>query len=116
MFRKSGRALLRARLNATGRTVPLMPVAAIPGDSLRRLGADHLRPGGRRTIPRGAAVREGAEMARFQHGSAIVVPAPKGFTLCAGARDGRETRGGEPLMHLPAPSPAAGCSPPSDPA
>ena len=44
---------------------------------------------------------KGAEMGWFQHGSTIIVFAPKGFTLCDGVTDGTRLRMGQPLMKVP---------------
>jgi phosphatidylserine decarboxylase len=40
-------------------------------------------------------------MGWFQHGSTILVFAPRGFTLHEGIREGTLVRAGEPLMRLP---------------
>jgi phosphatidylserine decarboxylase len=50
---------------------------------------------------------KGEEMGWFQHGSTIIVFAPRGFTLCPGIEAGARLRMGQPLMRLPtgAPSP-----------
>jgi phosphatidylserine decarboxylase len=40
-------------------------------------------------------------MGWFQHGSTIIVFAPRGFTLCEGIAPGRRLRMGQPLMQLP---------------
>jgi phosphatidylserine decarboxylase len=46
-------------------------------------------------------VQKGAEMGWFEHGSTIIVFAPRGFTLCDGVREQRIIRMGQPLMRLP---------------
>ena len=40
-------------------------------------------------------------MGWFQHGSTIIVFAPRGFALCDGVREGARIRVGERLMRLP---------------
>jgi phosphatidylserine decarboxylase len=40
-------------------------------------------------------------MGWFQHGSTIIVFAPRGFTLCDGITDGARIRMGQRLMALP---------------
>jgi len=40
-------------------------------------------------------------MGWFQHGSTILVFAPRGFTLHEGIHEGTPIRAGEPLMRLP---------------
>ena len=54
-----------------------------------------------RTGPCDAALRKGQEMGWFEHGSTIVVLAPKGFALCGGVQGGARIRVGEPLMRVP---------------
>ena len=39
-------------------------------------------------------------MGWFEHGSTIIVFAPRGFALCDNIRDGTAIRMGEPLMRL----------------
>ena len=45
--------------------------------------------------------RKGEEMGWFEHGSTIIVLAPKGFALCEAVSTGTTIRMGEPLMRLP---------------
>ena len=40
-------------------------------------------------------------MGWFEHGSTIIVLAPKGFALCETVSTGNTIRMGEPLMRLP---------------
>jgi phosphatidylserine decarboxylase len=40
-------------------------------------------------------------MGWFQHGSTIIVFAPKGFAPCEGIADGKQVRMGEALMRIP---------------
>jgi phosphatidylserine decarboxylase len=40
-------------------------------------------------------------MGWFQHGSTIIVFAPRGFALCPGIESGVRLRMGQALMHLP---------------
>jgi phosphatidylserine decarboxylase len=48
-----------------------------------------------------AHYRKGEEMGWFQHGSTIIVFAPKGFTLAPGIADGTPVRMGQALLRLP---------------
>ena len=48
-----------------------------------------------------ARFRKGEEMGWFEHGSTIIVFAPKGFALCDGVATGRRIRMGQPLLRLP---------------
>ncbi|ACL59668.1 archaetidylserine decarboxylase [Methylobacterium nodulans] len=104
LFCKNERAVVRTRLAATGHAVALVPVAAILVASLRfrflDIGLD-LRLKGPCTLPCDAALAKGQEMGWFQHGSTIIVLAPKGFSLCDTVREGHRIRLGEPLMRLP---------------
>jgi phosphatidylserine decarboxylase len=50
-------------------------------------------------FPRRTPYAKGEEMGWFEHGSTIIVFAPRGFTLCA--RPGGVIRMGEPLLRLP---------------
>jgi phosphatidylserine decarboxylase len=52
-------------------------------------------------IPCQAQIDKGEEMGWFQHGSTIVVFAPKGFALCGSVGQGAVIRMGQPLMRLP---------------
>lgn len=104
LFCRNERAVLRLRLDRSGAIVTLVPVAAIlvAGLRLRFLGLDAgLREREPRTVSCDAALRKGEEMGWFEHGSTIVVLAPRGFALCGGVRDGTRIRVGEPLMRVP---------------
>lgn len=106
LFCKNERAAIRTRLDATGEIVTLVPVAAILVASLRLRFLDillDLRKGPRK-IPCAASLRKGEEMGWFQHGSTIIVLAPRGFELCAGVQVGLRIRAGEPLLRRRDPS------------
>src|SRR5262245_17823999 len=106
LFCKNERAMLRMRLERGGREIPheilLVPVAAVLVASIRLHFLDtllHLRYRGPNLIACDARYAKGAEMGWFQHGSTILVFAPRGFPLLA--RGGTLIRMGQPLMHLP---------------
>jgi phosphatidylserine decarboxylase len=103
LFCKNERAVIRTRLAATGHVVTLVPVAAILVASIRLnfLGARLDLRRGPNVIPCDAAFHKGEEMGWFQHGSTIIVFAPKGFKLSEGVRAGGAIRMGQPLMRLP---------------
>jgi phosphatidylserine decarboxylase len=104
LFCKNERALLRTRLEAGGHEVLLVPVAAVLVASIRLHFIDvllHLRYRGPNVIACDARLAKGEEMGWFQHGSTILVFAPRGFTLHEGVREGASIRTGEPLMRLP---------------
>jgi phosphatidylserine decarboxylase len=102
LFCRNERALIRARLEASGHEILLVPVAAVLVASIRLHFADvllHLRYRGANPIACDARLAKGEEMGWFQHGSTILVFAPRGFALRA--REGDRIRAGEPLLRLP---------------
>jgi phosphatidylserine decarboxylase len=104
LYCRNERATLRLRLGEGGHVVTLVPVAAILVASLRlhcvarRL---HLRYTGPQRIDCDAPVTKGQELGWFEHGSTIIVFAPRGFTLCPGIETGAVVRMGRRLMALP---------------
>jgi phosphatidylserine decarboxylase len=106
LFCRNERALLRLRLEHGGHEVLLVPVAAVLVASIRLHFLDvllHLRYRGPNQITCDARYAKGEEMGWFEHGSTILVFAPRGFELGAGVRAGARVRAGEPLLRLPAP-------------
>jgi phosphatidylserine decarboxylase len=104
LFCKNERAVLRARLIASGHLITLVPVAAILVASIRLHFLDsvtHVRECGPRPVACNARFEKGAEMGWFEHGSTIIVFAPAEFSLCANVREGGLIRVGQPLLHLP---------------
>jgi phosphatidylserine decarboxylase len=103
LFCKNERTVIRTRLRPTGHLVTLVPVAAILVAGIRLRFADLLVDPRRepQAIPCGASFRKGQEMGWFEHGSTIIVLAPKGFALCEAAATGSTIRMGEPLMRIP---------------
>ena len=104
LFCRNERAVIRCRLAAGGAQITLVPVAAVLVASIRLHFADvllHLRYRGPNLIPCNAQLHKGQEMSWFQHGSTIIVFAPKGFSLCEGIRTGAVVRTGQPLLALP---------------
>ncbi len=102
LFCRNERAVLRTRLEASEHRLLLVPVAAVLVASIRLHFLDvrlHLRYRGPNVIPCDAHVSKGAELGWFEHGSTILVFAPRGFTLLA--REGALIRAGERLMRLP---------------
>lgn len=103
LFCRNERAALRYRLDA-GPVVTLVPVAAVLVASIRLHALDvllHLRWRGPHEMPCDARYAKGDEMGWFQHGSTIVVFAPRGFALAEGVAPARRVRMGEPLLRLP---------------
>jgi phosphatidylserine decarboxylase len=104
LFCKNERAVIRTVLSGSGHIVTLVPVAAILVASIRLRFLDlllsmHYR--GETEIPCHAPFDKGEEMGWFEHGSTIIVFAPRGFTLCEHVREGITIRMGRPLMRLP---------------
>jgi phosphatidylserine decarboxylase len=104
LFCRNERAVIPTTLDASGLVVTLVPVAAILVASIRLHFVDPLLDAGYRgdrDIPCRASFAKGEEMGWFQHGSTIIVFAPKGFALCDGVSQGVTIRMGRPLMRLP---------------
>jgi len=104
LFCKNERAVIRTRLNTTGHSIALVPVAAILVASIRLRFLDILLHPGHRgpsVFACDASFRKGEDMGWFQHGSTIIVFAPDGFSLCENVREGTVIRVGQGLMHLP---------------
>jgi phosphatidylserine decarboxylase len=104
LFCRNERAVLRLRLKHGGEPLALVPVAAILVASLRLHAPDlrlHLRYRGPAEIPCHEDVAKGQELGWFEHGSTIIVFAPRGFALAPGVAPGLRIRMGEPLLHRP---------------
>jgi len=100
LFCRNERAVIRCRLR-TGELLTLVPVAAILVASIRLRFLDvrlHLRYRGPNIIPCDAALRRGEEMGWFEHGSTIIVFAPRGVELDPGLREGGRINMGRVLM------------------
>ena len=105
LFCKNERACIEYRVGgdgpARGQRLALVPVAAILVASIRLHFYDvllHMRYAGPREVDCDAAFAKGQEMGWFQHGSTIIVLAPKGFALCDGLAEGQGVRMGQALM------------------
>lgn len=104
LFCKNERAVIQASVGKTSHSIALVPVAAILVASIRLHFLNvllHIRYRGPNEIQCDATFKKGDEMGWFEHGSTIIVFAPKGFQLCEGIEPGKRIRMGEPLMHLP---------------
>jgi phosphatidylserine decarboxylase len=104
LFCRNERAVLRARLAQGGHPIALVPVAAILVASIRLHFLDvllHLRYRGPHELPCKARFAKGEEMGWFQHGSTVIVFAPRGFSLCDGLEPGARIRMGQALLRLP---------------
>ena len=104
LYCRNERATIRLRMDAGGHVLTLVPVAAILVASLRLHCVDlrlHLGYRGPQHIDCDAHVAKGQEMGWFEHGSTIIVFAPRGFTLCPGISTGLQVSMGQRLMQLP---------------
>ena len=102
LFCKNERALIKVDLERSKEEILLVPVAAVLVASIRLHCLDvtlHLRYRGPNEMPCDARFAKGAEMGWFEHGSTILVLAPRGFRLLAA--EGDRIRVGQPLMRLP---------------
>lgn len=100
LFCKNERAVLHLR-QADGTPLLLVPVAAILVASMRLRALEvplNLRYRGPNELPCDAPYRKGEEMGWFEHGSTILVFAPRGHRLAPGIATGRTLRMGEPLL------------------
>jgi phosphatidylserine decarboxylase len=108
LFCKNERAILRMTLTAD-HGVTLVAVAAILVASIRLHCLDGLVNRdfqGRKSFACGTEVRKGQELGWFQHGSTILLFAPKDFRFCDNIREGTRIRVGEPLMRMSTGRPA----------
>ena len=110
LFCKNERAIIQTRLQASSELLTLVPVAAILVASIRLhclnmpLNLTHRGP----NIMRCAAdYRKGEEMGWFEHGSTIIVLAPKTLALAGNIESGTIIRQGQALMR-PAPARSRG--------
>jgi phosphatidylserine decarboxylase len=104
LFCRNERAVLRMRLAQGGQPIAIVPVAAILVASLRLHALDvllHLKYRGPNEMPCDVAVSKGDELGWFQHGSTIIVFAPRGFRLADGIVPGARIRMGQALMQMP---------------
>jgi phosphatidylserine decarboxylase len=103
LYCKNERAILRTRLSS-GQLLAIVPVAAILVASIRLHFLDvmlHLKHPGPNELPCRAEVKKGEELGYFQHGSTVVLFAPRGFTLANGIQPGSSVRMGQALLRLP---------------
>ena len=109
LFCKNERALLSLRIGAENHPIALVPVAAILVASIRLHGIDTLFKSGwrgQKIFNCHVEFSKGQELGWFQHGSTILVFAPRGFTLAQNIFPGQHIKMGQPLMQLPEPQSA----------
>ncbi|HXY59219.1 MAG TPA: archaetidylserine decarboxylase [Methylocystis sp.] len=103
LFCKNEHAVIRARLAGTGIPITLTPVAAVLVASMRFDFLDaalDLRRSGAKVFACSAEFKKGQKMGWFEHGSTIIVFAPRGVCLHESVIEGARIRVGEPLMRL----------------
>ena len=104
LFCKNERAAIVARIEPDGTPLVLVAVAAVLVASIRLhclAETLHLRYRGPRVIPCASRYRKGDELGWFEHGSTILMFAPRGYALCEGLREGAQIRVGQRLMQMP---------------
>ena len=104
LFCKNERAVISTVLPETGHPIALVAVAAILVAGIRLTFLDLAQE--HRTRPHthydcDQILSKGAEMGWFEHGSTILVFAPRNFTFCEGVQEGLRLRAGQALMRLP---------------
>jgi phosphatidylserine decarboxylase len=104
LFCKNERALLSLEIGEQRYPIALVPVAAILVASIRLHGIDtQFRSGwtGEKNFNCNVEFKKGEELGWFQHGSTIIVFAPKGFTLADNISPGQHIKMGQALMAMP---------------
>ncbi len=104
LFCRNERAVIQTWVGEAEHRVTLVPVAAILVASIRLHCLEaplHLRYRGPNVMACDATYKKGQEMGWFEHGSTILVFAPRGFTLADGIEEGARIRMGQALMRLP---------------
>lgn len=100
LYCRNDRAAIETQL-PSGQTLTLAPVGAILVASVRLhfLGLNlHHDYRGEQVLACDAPLKRGQEMGWFEHGSTIVVLAPKGVELVEGITAGTEVRAGQALL------------------
>jgi phosphatidylserine decarboxylase len=103
LFCKNERAVIQTSISPSEAPITLVAVAAILVASIRLHwleGSLNLRQRGANVIPCDSHFHKGDEMGWFEHGSTILVFAPRGFGLCQCVCEGAAIRMGEPLMRI----------------
>ncbi len=103
LFCKNERAVIKTQLANSECVLTLVPVAAVLVASIRLHWLDvlfHLKYRGPNVISCNAHYSKGQEMGWFEHGSTIIVFAPKGFALCSEVAQGNRIKMGQALMSM----------------
>ena len=108
LYCKNERAVVRFQVEGQALPVLLVPVAAILVASIRFTFTDvrlHLKYAGPNRIECDATLKRGDEMGWFEHGSTIIVIAPRGYELAPGITAGNPIQMGNALMRAAKPRP-----------
>lgn len=100
LFCRNERAIVAMQVPGLEPPLLLVAVAAILVGSIRLhvLGGGAVRGLGPQVRECVQPVTRGQELGWFEHGSTIIVIAPRGLQLCASLRDGALVRMGQPLL------------------
>jgi phosphatidylserine decarboxylase len=101
LYCRNERAVIECELRPHGERIALVPVAAILVAGIRLPFLDPDRPladQGERLIDCDAPLEKGAPMGWFEHGSTVILIAPRGFEPCASVHGGARVRMGEALL------------------
>ena len=101
LFCKNERAVFDLELADRGERLAIVAVAAILVASIRVHGLPEpldLRYRGPNEIPHDRSCRKGDELGYFQHGSTLILFAPRGYEFCPQVREGALLRMGQPLL------------------
>lgn len=104
LFCRNERAIVELELECRAEPVALVAVAAVLVASIRLHFLDlllHLRYDGPQRIACTAPLVRGEEMGWFEHGSTIIVLAPRGYCLQPGLENGSRVNVGEALLSVP---------------
>jgi phosphatidylserine decarboxylase len=103
LFCRNERVVIRSVLAGNGQALTLVAVAAILVSGIRLgflpLGGADGAPV-RQSRDCDAVLAKGEEMGWFEHGSTIIVLAPKGAAVVGGLRTGERIRMGQPLLRI----------------
>jgi phosphatidylserine decarboxylase len=105
LYCRNDRAVIEAEA-PSGQSLTLVPVGAILVASVRLHFLDlnlHHDYRGEQVIACDASLKRGQEMGWFEHGSTIVVLAPKGMEMVEGLTTGTEVRAGRALLEVDSP-------------
>jgi phosphatidylserine decarboxylase len=104
LYCRNERAVIETTLEQSGYPLFIVPVGAILVASIRFAFLDvrrHVRRPGPNPIECDERLDKGEQMGWFEHGSTIIVFAPRGFSLVERITPGQRIRVGNALMRLP---------------